>query len=74
MQYKKINNFKKLCIGTAQLGMNYGIANTSGQLSLNEMSKILLYAKKKGVNSLDTAIDYGESESNLGKLNFLDIK
>ena len=69
MQYKKINNFKKLCIGTAQLGMNYGIANTSGQLSLNEMSKILLYAKKKGVYSLDTAIDYGESESNLGKLN-----
>ena len=66
---KNINYFKKFSIGTAQLGMNYGVANTKGQLSLEEMSKILSYAKKKGVYSLDTAIDYGESESNLGKLN-----
>ena len=66
---KNINYFKKFSIGTAQLGMNYGVANTKGQLSLEEMSKILSYAKKKGVNSLDTAIDYGESERILGKLN-----
>ena len=68
MQNEKINNFTKLCIGTAQFGMNYGVANTKGQLSLKEMSKILSYAKKKGVKSIDTAIDYGESESKLGKL------
>lgn len=56
----------KLALGTAQFGLSYGIANTSGQLKLNDIRAILDYASLKGINSLDTAITYGNSEMMLG--------
>jgi aryl-alcohol dehydrogenase-like predicted oxidoreductase len=58
----------KLVIGAAQFGMDYGIANTNGKLSQNEIKHILDYAMMNGVSTIDTAISYGESESNLGKI------
>ena len=48
----------KLVIGTAQFGMNYGIANTNGQVSFKEIIKILDYANLKGIDTLDTAKSY----------------
>lgn len=57
----------KLAIGTAQFGVNYGIANTHGQISISEQKAILNFAISSGIEMLDTAIDYGESEKNLGK-------
>ena len=58
----------RLAIGTAQFGMSYGIANSVGQVSLKEVSKILALARKEGVDTLDTAIAYGESERVLGQI------
>ena len=54
-------------LGTAQFGMNYGVANTSGRTPDNEAFEILDYAKKLKINTLDTAKAYGESEDVLGK-------
>jgi aryl-alcohol dehydrogenase-like predicted oxidoreductase len=59
---------KKLVIGTAQFGMNYGISNKTGMVTPTEAKKILSYSYDKGIRTLDTAKDYGESESTLGML------
>ena len=57
----------KLGIGTAQFGLDYGISNTSGQTSLKEVRSILKVATENGVDVLDTASFYGDSESVIGK-------
>jgi aryl-alcohol dehydrogenase-like predicted oxidoreductase len=58
----------KLALGTAQFGMNYGIANLIGRTSVQEVEIILHQALLYGIDTLDTAIAYGESESVLGQL------
>lgn len=64
-----MNSFiKKLSIGTAQFGLPYGVANNSGKIDLSESSVILSTALSRGVNGLDTAIAYGDSEEILGKI------
>ena len=57
----------KLGIGTAQFGLDYGISNISGKTSLKEVRSILKIATENGVDVLDTAYSYGESESIIGK-------
>ena len=56
----------KLAIGTAQLGSAYGVANTSGILPEKEMKKIFDRAALEGIDTIDTARSYGESEIILG--------
>jgi len=56
----------KFVLGTAQLGMDYGIANKNGKPSNSESIKILKDAKKNGINCFDTAQAYGNSETVLG--------
>jgi aryl-alcohol dehydrogenase-like predicted oxidoreductase len=57
----------KIVLGTAQFGMPYGVANSNGKLSQIQIREILLKAKSNGISSLDTAIGYGNSETNIGK-------
>lgn len=57
----------RLCLGTAQLGLNYGIANRRGGIEKNEAFKILEYAHNVGLDFLDTAYAYGKSESIVGE-------
>lgn len=57
----------KIVLGTVQFGVNYGINNTSGQVSLDEVCKILKIAQEQGVQTLDTSSAYGTSEIVLGK-------
>ena len=57
----------KLAIGTAQFGLDYGVANSEGKAGLSEIEKILTLAQEMGIDTLDTAIAYGDSEANLGK-------
>jgi aryl-alcohol dehydrogenase-like predicted oxidoreductase len=57
----------KLCLGTAQLGMNYGINNVSGQPSLNQCRAIIRFAMENGITAFDTAPAYGDSEKILGR-------
>ena len=56
----------KIGLGTAQFGMDYGITNRRGRTSLAEVRAILDTARGAGVDLLDTAAAYGESESVLG--------
>ncbi|MNB89827.1 General stress protein 69 [compost metagenome] len=57
----------KLGLGTAQLGMLYGVANQTGQPTIEEALKILDRAISKGVTLFDTAPGYGESEKIIGQ-------
>ena len=57
----------KLALGTAQFGLNYGIANKHGQTPLHEVKAILQTARNSGIAVLDTAALYGTSEQVLGK-------
>jgi aryl-alcohol dehydrogenase-like predicted oxidoreductase len=56
----------RLALGTVQFGLPYGIANKSGQVSPLEAKAMLQLATASGIDVLDTAIAYGESESCLG--------
>ena len=58
--------FERLVLGTAQLGMSYGIANKSGQPDQGEADSIVATALVSGINLFDTAQDYGNSEHVLG--------
>lgn len=62
----------KLAIGTAQFGMKYGVANTNGQTTPVEAKNILESARKGGLDTLDTAAAYGQSEAILGALGVTD--
>jgi aryl-alcohol dehydrogenase-like predicted oxidoreductase len=64
----------KLALGTAQFGLNYGIANSSGKINLLEATKIISIAKKANIDLVDTAISYGSSEKILGDIGILDFK
>ncbi|MDB4194719.1 aldo/keto reductase [Gammaproteobacteria bacterium] len=64
----------KLAIGTAQFGMDYGIGSSPGKVSINEVKKILEYAKSINIDMLDTASAYGKSEKTLGELNVDEFK
>ncbi len=57
----------KLCLGTVQLGMKYGVKNELGRQPTEEESfAVLRAAKIGGIDFLDTASVYGEAETLLG--------
>ena len=55
-----------MVLGTAQFGMDYGIANTIGKPSNEDVFQILDLAWESGVRKFDTAPSYN-SESLLGE-------
>lgn len=55
-----------LSLGTVQLGLNYGINNRDGKPSQEAANSILDCAIAKGINTLDTAGAYGDSEVVIG--------
>jgi len=57
----------KMSLGTVQFGQDYGIANTRGKVQKSEVFEILDYAHSVGIDCLDTAFAYGESESVIGE-------
>lgn len=59
--------FSKIVLGTVQFGLPYGIANTLGQPSFKTVKEILTLAYDHGIDTLDTAASYGESEIVLGQ-------
>jgi len=63
-----------LALGTAQFGLDYGISNHSGKVCEDEARLILNKAKGAGVDTLDTAISYGDCEAVLGRLGVEDWK
>tara|TARA_B100001057_G_scaffold478710_1_gene549462 strand:- start:1577 stop:2446 length:870 start_codon:yes stop_codon:yes gene_type:complete len=57
----------KLALGSAQFGMQYGITNTSSRFTDDDIKEVLKIAKTNDIDTIDTAIAYGESEIRLGK-------
>jgi aryl-alcohol dehydrogenase-like predicted oxidoreductase len=64
----------KLAIGTAQFGMTYGIANQLGQVTAADASAIIDLARSFGIDTIDTAVDYGASETTLGNVGVKDSR
>ena len=56
----------KLALGTVQFGLDYGINNPRGKTPPDVAREILLTAEKNGVDTIDTAYAYGESEQVIG--------
>jgi len=64
----------KLALGTVQFGLDYGVTNHDGQVAIDEVKNIFDYAKGKGIDTLDTASGYGNSEQVLGEVGVNDYK
>lgn len=58
----------RLALGTVQFGMKYGISNQMGKVSRENAEVIMTLARDAGINMLDTAISYGDSEQTLGEI------
>lgn len=56
----------KLVLGTAQLGLKYGLNNTHNQPTQEESFSILDAALAAGINTFDTSYAYGTAEDVLG--------
>jgi aryl-alcohol dehydrogenase-like predicted oxidoreductase len=63
---KAVYNKNKLVLGAAQLGMDYGINNISGQVSPSVAKQIIESSISSGINYIDTASVYGNSEEVIG--------
>jgi len=57
----------RLALGTVQFGLDYGVANQAGKVRFEEARNILKLATEHSIDTLDTAIAYGDSESTLGQ-------
>lgn len=58
----------RIALGTVQFGMPYGIANDGGQVTQSEAASMIHRLRECGVDTIDTAIGYGESEEILGAI------
>ncbi|MCK9287982.1 MAG: aldo/keto reductase [Sphaerochaetaceae bacterium] len=56
-------NYSRLGLGTVQFGQAYGINNSTGQVSFDQVCSILSLAHEHGITFLDTSRNYGSSES-----------
>lgn len=59
----------KLALGTAQFGLDYGVNNVKGKIPKKEVFEILKCSLCNGIDTLDTAYAYGDSERIIGEFN-----
>lgn len=64
---------EKFILGTAQLGLNYGINNTRGRLQISEAVDLLQHAAENGVRFLDSSEAYGDAHVKIGAASKLGI-
>lgn len=58
---------KKLCLGTVQFGLDYGINNNAGKPIREKSFEMIDMARDSGINIFDTAAAYGDAEELLGE-------
>ena len=56
----------RLCLGTAQFGLDYGISNEFGKIGHSSAQEIVDLAIQNDVRTFDTAPAYGDAEDVLG--------
>jgi aryl-alcohol dehydrogenase-like predicted oxidoreductase len=61
------HSISKMTLGTVQLGLDYGVANREGKPDQNKAFRIIECALANGINCLDTAAGYGDSEKIIGE-------
>lgn len=68
MQYISHNgiDFSRFQLGTVQLGMDYGLGDHTAKPTKEYAFSLLDLALARGVNTLDTANNYGESQKVIG--------
>lgn len=59
---------KELILGGAQIGLPYGINNTSGKPNFKVSEELVKKAICNGIEYIDTAHAYGDSERTLGRI------
>jgi aryl-alcohol dehydrogenase-like predicted oxidoreductase len=59
---------ERLSLGTAQIGLDYGLTNKNGQIRTSDAAELLQEACAIGIRHLDTAKSYGRAEEILGEL------
>lgn len=59
--------FSRIGLGTAQFGLDYGIAHKGGKVPREGVFDILKSAAERGIPLLDTACAYGDSEAVIGE-------
>lgn len=57
----------RLALGTVQFGLAYGISNRRGQVAQEALMAILTQARSSGIDMIDTASAYGDSEAAIGQ-------
>lgn len=69
MKYTELDRYKlsKFQLGTVQLGMTYGLGEDREKPSEEKAMALLDRAAELGINNLDTANNYGDSERVIGK-------
>lgn len=71
---KSHKSVSRVALGTAQFGLPYGIANQDGQVTRLAAKAMLRLAAVNGIDTLDTAIAYGDSEACLGEVGIQGFK
>lgn len=69
MKYRPISGspIKPMTLGTVQFGMDYGVSNRAGMPEKQHSIEIIKQAITEGIEYLDTAPTYGESERIIGE-------
>jgi aryl-alcohol dehydrogenase-like predicted oxidoreductase len=62
----------KIALGSVQFGLDYGISNSKGKSTPDDVASILQTAIRYGVDTIDTAYAYGDSEDVIGRMPFRD--
>ncbi len=57
-----------LILGSAQLGLTYGVSNRNGKPSEKEATKLIHHATTQGITAIDTARSYGNAEKLIGQV------
>lgn len=60
-------SYSRLALGSAQFGTSYGVTNHGGIPSDFELAQIIGVARENGIDVVDTAQAYGNSEERLGR-------
>lgn len=66
--FKQRQKKTKLALGAAQFGVDYGVANMQGKVETEEVKRIFAVARSANIDTLDTAIAYGDSEQVIGQM------
>lgn len=64
----------QISLGTAKIGMNYGITSRNKSISNKDLSRVFSFLKKNKIKSLDISPLYGNLFSRIKQFNLKNLK